>query len=67
MMKAHITALIIILTACSLYAKEYHVSTAGHDGNPGSEARPFKTITKATYGGLQPAPASRLRETYPHL
>jgi len=46
-MKAFITALTITLTACSLYAKEYHVSTTGLDGNPGSKSKPFKTISTA--------------------
>ncbi len=46
-MKAYITALTITLTACSLYAKEYHVSTTGLDGNPGSKSKPFKTISAA--------------------
>jgi hypothetical protein len=36
-MKAFITALTIALTACSVYAKDYHVSKAGLDGNPGGE------------------------------
>lgn len=46
-MKAYITALTITLTACSLYAKEYHVSTTGSDGNKGSKSKPFKTISAA--------------------
>jgi len=46
-MKAFITALTITLTACSVYAKEYHVSTTGLDANPGTKAKPFKTISAA--------------------
>lgn len=33
--------------ALSVQAAEYHVSGSGDDGNPGSAARPFKTITAA--------------------
>jgi alpha-N-arabinofuranosidase len=40
-------ALSIILTACSLSAKEYHVSPKGHDENEGSTSKPFKTISAA--------------------
>jgi hypothetical protein len=46
-MKAFVTALTIALTACSLCAKEYHVSTAGSDRNAGSKSKPFKTISAA--------------------
>ncbi len=46
-MKASIIALTIALTACSLYAKEYHVSTTDLDGNPGTKSKPFKTISAA--------------------
>jgi alpha-L-arabinofuranosidase len=46
-MKAFITALTITLTACSVCAKEYHVSTTGDDGNAGSKGKPFKTISAA--------------------
>ncbi|MHC4282227.1 MAG: DUF1565 domain-containing protein [Planctomycetota bacterium] len=46
-MKVFITALTITLTTWSLYAKEYHVSTTGCDGNTGSQLKPFKTISRA--------------------
>lgn len=46
-MSTFFTALTIILTACSGYAEVYHVSPAGLDGNPGSKAKPFKTISAA--------------------
>ena len=46
-MKAYITALTITLTACSLYAKDYHISTTGLNGNKGSKSKPFKTISAA--------------------
>ena len=46
-MKAYVAALTITLTACSLCAKEYHVSPAGDDGGAGSKAKPFKTISAA--------------------
>ncbi|MCF7957093.1 MAG: right-handed parallel beta-helix repeat-containing protein [Phycisphaerae bacterium] len=47
-MKILITTLVITLAACTLYAKEYHVSTTGLSaGNDGSQAKPFKTISAA--------------------
>ena len=48
-MKAFIKALTITLAACVLTgcASEYHVSTTGLDGNPGSQSKPFKTISAA--------------------
>jgi len=48
-MKSLITTLTIILAACVFTgcATEYHVSTAGLDGNPGTESKPFKTIMAA--------------------
>ena len=46
-MKAFVTALTLTLAACSVYAKEYHVSKAGVDGNPGTKSKPFKTISAA--------------------
>jgi len=42
-----ITALGVALVACSAWAREYHVSKAGDDGNPGSASKPFKTISAA--------------------
>jgi alpha-N-arabinofuranosidase len=46
-MKAFITALTIALAACSACAKDYHVAKTGIDGNPGTEVKPFKTISAA--------------------
>ena len=46
-MKAFITALTIALAACTVCAKEYHVSITGLDGNDGSKSKPFKTISAA--------------------
>ena len=46
-MRAFITALTLTLAACSVYAKDYHVSKAGLDGNPGTQSKPFKTISAA--------------------
>ena len=46
-MKALITALGIVLTACSVSAKEYHVSVTGLDVNLGTRSNPFKTISAA--------------------
>ncbi len=48
-MKAFITALTItmvagVLTGCGT---EYHVATAGLDGNPGTQSKPFKSISAA--------------------
>jgi len=42
-----ITAVALALFACSAYAGEYHVSKAGLDTNPGSDSRPFNTISAA--------------------
>jgi len=46
-MKVLITALAVFLAAYPVHAKEYHVSGTGHDTNPGTEAKPFKTISAA--------------------
>jgi alpha-N-arabinofuranosidase len=46
-MKALITALVVVLTACPAYAAIYHVSPTGLDGNSGTETQPFKTISAA--------------------
>jgi len=48
-MKAFIATLTIILTAFVLTgcSTQYHVSTAGLDVNPGTKAKPFKTISAA--------------------
>jgi hypothetical protein len=47
-MKASIIALTIALTACSVCAKEYHVSTAGLDGNPGLKDFIMKTAMQGS-------------------
>jgi len=47
-MTARTTALALALATCSASAREYHVSTAGSDDNPGSEAKPLKTISAAS-------------------
>ncbi|MEN8137068.1 MAG: right-handed parallel beta-helix repeat-containing protein [Bacteroidota bacterium] len=39
--------LFICTLSANLLAKEYHVSKNGDDKNPGTEAQPFKTISKA--------------------
>jgi alpha-N-arabinofuranosidase len=48
-MKTFVTALTVTLAACVFTgcATEYHVSTTGLDGNPGSKSQPFKTISAA--------------------
>ena len=46
-MKAFLTATIFALTACSVFATEYHVSTTGWEGNDGSYSKPFKAISAA--------------------
>ncbi len=45
--KVLITALTLVLSACPVYAEVYHVSGTGFEGNPGTEARPFRTISAA--------------------
>ena len=46
-MRAFATALVMIILTSSVYAAEYHVSTSGLDGNPGSLSKPFKTVSAA--------------------
>ena len=46
-MKVLVTALVVLLTGCPAHAGVYHVSSHGLDENPGTEARPFKTISDA--------------------
>ena len=46
-MKVLITALAAALITCPGYAEEYHVSSTGLDGNPGSEVLPFRTVSAA--------------------
>jgi len=46
-MRAFATALVMIILTSSVYAAEYHVSTSGLDGNPGSRSKPFITISAA--------------------
>ncbi len=41
---AAIVAIAIVTAAC---AREYHVAVGGDDGNPGTKAKPFKTISAA--------------------
>jgi hypothetical protein len=42
----------LLLISILLSAKEYHVSVKGNDSNEGSEAMPFKTISKAVQYAL---------------
>ena len=48
-MKTFFTVLTIVLAICVLTgcATTYHVSTAGLDINPGTQSKPFKTISAA--------------------
>jgi len=48
-MKAFITVLTITLAVCFLpgCSSEYHVATDGLDRNPGTQSKPFKTISAA--------------------
>jgi len=46
-MKVLIAALTIALAACSVCAKEYHVSSTDHDGDTGSKSKPLKAMTVA--------------------
>jgi len=45
--KAFSSALVLTFLCCPVYAAEYHVSTSGLDGNPGSLSKPFKTVSAA--------------------
>jgi alpha-L-arabinofuranosidase len=40
-----LTAIVAVATAA--FASEYHVAVTGDDGNPGTKARPFRTISAA--------------------
>ncbi len=62
-MKATALALVFSLTACSLCAKEYHVSTGGLDRNAGTPAMPFRTISAAARVAADVEPAIELQET----
>jgi len=47
-LKAYVSICAALAVATSVHAAEYHVSAiTGGDGNPGSEAKPFKTISAA--------------------
>lgn len=47
-MRTHILAVLLALTASAAHAADtYYVSVLGNDTNPGTEALPFRTITKA--------------------
>jgi hypothetical protein len=46
-MKIFTGVLIILLIVTSGYAAEYYGAKTGNDSNPGTEARPWKTIKKA--------------------
>ena len=46
-LRVFFTALVVVLAACPGYSEVYHVSSTGLDGNPGTEAKPFKTISAA--------------------
>jgi alpha-N-arabinofuranosidase len=46
-MKVSISAIFIILTACSLHAADYHVSPSGLDSYQGSAQKPLLTIQAA--------------------
>jgi parallel beta-helix repeat protein len=37
----------LLATACCLHAADIHVSPTGRDANPGTEAAPFQTLTRA--------------------
>ena len=42
-----ILAAVFLCIACSVFAREYHVSPKGNDGNSGIVSAPFRTIAKA--------------------
>ncbi len=46
-MKVFTLALTLILIACPGYGEVYHVAITGLDENPGTEAKPFRTISAA--------------------
>ena len=46
-MRTFITVVAIALVSFSVFAREYHVSTAGFDRNSGSVSKPLRTISAA--------------------
>ena len=38
---------ILLVSACAVCATEYHVAQSGHDGNAGTEQKPYRTISAA--------------------
>jgi len=46
-LEAFVTTLTIVITTCvnTSCASEYHVATSGLDSNPGTQSKPFKTIS----------------------
>ncbi|MBI9064214.1 MAG: right-handed parallel beta-helix repeat-containing protein [Marinilabiliaceae bacterium] len=46
-MKKYLILLIVVVFACGISAKEYHVAKSGIDQNPGSSDKPLKTIQAA--------------------
>lgn len=46
-MKTSIVSICLLLSASSLFAKEYHVSPTGNDAANGDMATPFRTINRA--------------------
>ena len=47
LMRALLTAFVVALAACPGYAEVYHVSSTGLDENPGTNVKPFRTISAA--------------------
>jgi len=43
----HISFMLIFLAVIKINGQNYHVSKTGDDNNPGTENKPFKTISKA--------------------
>jgi len=60
-MKVLITALAVVLITCPGHAEEYHVSSTGLDGNPGSETKPFRTVSAAA-GVAEPGDSITVHE-----
>ena len=40
-------ALLVLLTAATAHAAEFHVAPSGSDDNPGTQAAPFATLERA--------------------
>ena len=63
-MKTSLVSICLLLSASSLFAKEYHVSPTGNDAASGDMATPFRTINRAAQLALPGDTVTVHRGTY---